>query len=322
MRAPISLDLHIPNFNYPGVEPDAVFDKLVDIATTAERSGFSSISLMDHLHQIAGVGPPENWMFEGNTMLGALAARTERVSLGLLVGGVTYRNPALHAKMTTTLDVISGGRAWHGIGAAWFEGEHQAYGFDFPALKHRFEMLEEHLQIARAMFTQDQPSFHGSYFRIEEPYNNPRPIRGDIPIVIGGGGERKTLRLVAQYADACNVFGGPDQLRHKLNVLEEHCEAVGRDPSEITKTCLGVVVIASTDEEAQKQLGRLRDAGYPEERLQMALAGDPDTVGERAQALADAGAEGFGLSMPFVHDLEAVELAGQTLTAVFGAPVV
>lgn len=321
MRAPISLDLHIPNFNFPGVGPEEVFDRLVDIATTAERAGFSSISLMDHLHQIAGVGPPENWMFEGNTLLGALAARTERVSLGLLVGGVTYRNPALHAKATTTLDVISGGRAWHGIGAAWFEGEHQAYGFEFPALRHRFEMLEEHLRIARAMFTQDRPSFHGKYFRIEEPYNNPRPIRGDIPIVIGGGGERKTLRLVAQYADACNVFGGPDQLRHKLSVLEQHCENLGRDYSEITKTCLGVAVIAPTHEETQKRLQRMRELGASEDRIRMALAGDPDTVGERAQALADAGAEGLGISMPFVHDLEALELAGRTLSAVFGAPV-
>lgn len=321
MRAPISLDLHLPNFNYPGVGPDEVFDKLVDIATTAERSGFSSISVMDHLHQIAGVGPAENWMFEGNTILGALAARTERVSLGLMVGGVTYRNPALHAKATTTLDVISGGRAWHGIGAAWFEGEHKAYGFEFPELKYRFEMLEEHLQIARSMFTEDRPSFQGKYFRIEQPYNNPRPIRGDIPIVIGGSGERKTLRMVAQYADACNVFGGPDQLRHKLSVLEQHCEKLGRDYSEITKTCLGVVVIAPTHEEVEEQLQQMREMGASEDRVRMALAGDPDTVGERAQALVDAGAEGYGLSMPFVHDLESLELAGRTLSAVFGAPV-
>ena len=143
MRVPITLDLHLPNFNYPGVGPDAVFEKLVDIATTAEASGFSSVSLMDHLHQIGPVGPPENWMFDGNTMLAAIAARTSKLTLGTLVGGVTYRNPALLAKITTTLDVISGGRAWLGIGAAWFEAEHEAYGFDFPSLGRRFEYLEE-----------------------------------------------------------------------------------------------------------------------------------------------------------------------------------
>ena len=162
MRIPITLDLHVPNFNYPNVEPDQVFDKLVEIAQTIERSGFSSISLMDHLHQIPGVGPQENWMFEGNTMLAALAARTSTLTLGTLVGGVTYRNPALLAKITTTLDIISGGRAWLGIGAAWFEAEHVAYGFDFPPLKERFERMEEALQIMRAMFTQERATVAGT----------------------------------------------------------------------------------------------------------------------------------------------------------------
>jgi F420-dependent oxidoreductase-like protein len=321
MRLPISVDLHIPNFNFPGVGADQLFDKLVEIATTAERAGFSSISLMDHLHQIPGVGPQENWMLEGSTMLAGLAARTESLTLGLLVGGVTYHNPAKHAKITTTIDIISGGRAWHGIGAAWFEAEHQAYGIDFPELRYRFEMLEEHLQIARSMFTQERTSFQGKYFRADGAYNNPKPIRGDIPILIGGSGERKTLRMVAQYADGCNMFGGPDQFRHLVGVLEGHCEKLGRDPAEITKTGMGVVAIAPTQEAAQAQLQRLRELGVPEERVNAALAGDPDTVGERAQALADAGAEGMTLSMPFVHDVETLELAGRTLSAVFGAPV-
>jgi len=321
MRAPITLDLHLPNFNYPGVGPDAAFEKLVEIAQTAERSGFSSISLMDHLHQIPVVGPPENWMFEGSTMLAGLAARTSTVSLGLLVGGVTYHNPAKHAKITTTIDIISGGRAWHGIGAAWFEAEHEAYGFPFPELKTRFEMLEEHLQIVRAMFRGERPSLQGKHFRAEEPYNNPTPIRGDIPIVIGGSGERKTLRMVAQYADACNLFGDPDRIRHLLDVLERHCERLGRDPAEITKTCMGVVAIAPTHEAAQQKVERLRQAGFPEERLRSAIAGDPDTVAEHAQARADAGAEGITISLPDVHDLEAVELAGQALGPVFAASV-
>jgi F420-dependent oxidoreductase-like protein len=319
MRLPITLDLHLPNFNYPGVGPDEAFEKLVEIATTAESSGFSSISLMDHLHQIRGVGPEQNWMFEGSTMLAALAARTERCSLGLLVGGVTYRNPALHAKITTTIDVISGGRAWHGIGAAWFEGEHQAYGFAFPELARRFEMLEEHLQIVRAMFTQERASFAGRHFRVECAYNNPKPIRGDIPILVGGSGERKTLRLVARYADGCNLFGDAERLRHLIGVLERHCEDVGRDPAQITKTSMGIVAIGRTHEAAQAKVQAMREAGLPPERLDAVIAGDPDTVAERVASLREAGIEGFTLSLPDVHELESVELVGRALCPVFAA---
>jgi F420-dependent oxidoreductase-like protein len=318
MRAPITLDLHLPNFNYPGVGPDQVFDKLVDIATTAEASGFSSVSVMDHLHQIPPVGPPENWMFEGNAMLAGLAARTSTLTLGLLVGGVTYRNPALHAKITTTLDVISGGRVWHGIGAAWFEAEHDAYGFAYPPLKERFERLEEALQITRSMFTQDTTHFTGKHYTVNGAFNNPKPIRGDIPILIGGSGERKTLRLVAQYADGCNLFGDPDRVRHLLGVLQDHCDNVGRDFSEITKTGMGVIVIGATHEAAQATLAHMREMGLPQERIDSAIAGDPDTVGETVQAWADAGLEGFTLSLPAVHDLEIVELTGKTLAPIFG----
>jgi F420-dependent oxidoreductase-like protein len=256
-------------------------------------------------------------MFEGSTMLAALAARTEKVSLGLLVGGVTYRNPTLHAKITTTVDIISGGRAWHGIGAAWFEEEHNAYGFDYPELKYRFEMLEEHLQIVRSMFTQERTTFNGKYFRADGAYNNPKPLRGDIPILIGGSGEKKTLRMVAQYADACNLFGDPTRIRHLLGVLDGHCEKLGRDSSEITKTCMGQVAIAASHEAAEKKLDIMRERGLPKERVDAVIAGDPDTVGERVQALAEAGAEGITISMPDVHDLEALELAGQTISRVF-----
>ena len=318
MRLPVTLDLHIPNFNYPDVGPDEVFEMLVQIATTAERSGFSSVSFMDHLHQIGGVGPPENWMFEGSTMLAGIAARTSTLTLGLLVGSVTYRNPALAAKITTTIDVISRGRAWHGIGAGWFEEEHAAYGFGFPTLKERFERLEEALQITRSMFTNEQTTFAGNYFSANGAFNNPKPIRGDIPILIGGSGERKTLRLVAQYADGCNLFGDPDRVRHLLGVLERHCETVGRDPSEITKTGMGQIAIARTHEAAQAKLQSLRERGVPEERLASAIVGDPDTVGERAQAIADVGIEGMTVSLPDVHDPEAVELAGRALGSVFG----
>src|SRR3954451_22145001 len=186
MRAPIQIDLHVSNFNFPGVGPEAIFDKLVDIATTAEASGFTSLTLMDHYHQIPPVGPAVNWMFEGNTMLAALAARTETIALGLLVGGVTYRNPAQHAKETTTLDVISGGRAFHGIGAGWFEEEHRAYGYAFPPLKERFEHLEDHLRIVRAMFKEERATVAGKHHSVTAASNNPKPLRGHIPILIGG----------------------------------------------------------------------------------------------------------------------------------------
>jgi F420-dependent oxidoreductase-like protein len=274
---------------------------------------------MDHLHQIAPVGPPENWMFDGNTMLAAIAARTSKLTLGTLVGGVTYRNPALLAKITTTLDVISGGRAWLGIGAAWFEAEHEAYGFDFPSLGRRFEYLEESLQILRAMFTQEKARFEGEYFRVRDAYNNPKPIRGDIPILIGGSGEKKTLRMVAQYADGCNLFA-PDaeRARHLLDVLEAHCERLGRDPGEITKTGMGGYVIAETTEAARAKMQRLvQDGLMPPQRAEMTLAADPDTIGEHATSLKDAGIEGMTTSIADVYDLESVALYGEVLGRVF-----
>jgi F420-dependent oxidoreductase-like protein len=317
MRAPIELDLHLPNFNYPGVDPDGAFDKLVEIAVTAERAGFTSISVMDHYHQIPPVGPPQNWMFEGNTMLAGLAARTETIALGLLVAGVGYRNPAQHAKITTTLDVISGGRAFHGIGAGWFEAEHQAYGYAFPPLKERFERLEDHLRIARAMFTQERATVAGTHHSVDGAYNNPKPLRGDIPILIGGSGERKTLRMVAQYADGCNLFGDPDRARHLLGVLQRHCEDVGRDPADITKTSMMTVSIAETEAGVKDKLEAMRALGFPEQRIAATTAGTPEQVLERAHALRDVGIEGLTFSLPDVYDPEAITLAGETLAPLF-----
>jgi F420-dependent oxidoreductase-like protein len=320
MRAPIQLDLHLPNFNYPGVGPEAVFEKLVEIATTAERAGFSAVSVMDHYHQIPAVGPPQNWMFEGNTILAGIAARTESIALGMLVGGVPYRNPAQHAKITTTLDIISGGRAFHGIGAAWFEGEHVAYGYDFPPLRERFERLEDHLRIARAMFTEEQASVAGSRHSATDAYNNPKPLRGDIPIVVGGSGERKTLRMVAQYADGCNFFGDPERARHLLGVLEGHCERVGRDPDEITKTAMmSSLAIGETEDEARAKLDAMREAGFPERRIAGTTVGTPERILEHAQAYRDVGVEGLTLSLPDVESPEAIMLAGETLAPVFNA---
>ena len=314
MRAPIRLGLQIPNFNLPGVGDADLFERLSDIAVTAESSGFDTVLVMDHLHQIPGVGSPENWMLEGNTILSALAARTSTVNISLLVGSVTYRNPAFHAKVTTTLDVISGGRAIHGIGAGWFEAEHVAYGYEFPPLRERFERLEDHLNIARAMFTQERATYEGKHHSVREALNNPKPIRGDIPIMIGGSGEKKTLRMVAQYADASNFFGDPDRMRHLIGVLEAHCERLGRDPAEITKTRLGTVVIADTQEEAERRFEVLSErAGIPAERLASFLVGDPDTVAEKVSELIDAGTDGLIFNSAHVHELETVQLLGETL---------
>ena len=309
MRAPFELDLHVPNFNWPDTPPEAFFERLVEIARTAEASGFSSISMMDHLHQIPGVGPEENWMMEGNAILAALAARTSTINLGLLVGGVTYRNPALMAKQTTTIDIISGGRAVLGLGAAWFENEHQAYGFDFPPLKVRFELLEDALNIARAMFTQERATYEGTHHSVRGAYNNPKPIRGDIPILIGGSGERKTLRFVAKYGDGSNFFGDVERVKHLLGVLERHCEDVGRDPAEITKTRMASVSIAPTHEAASAKF-----KGDPSR----AFVGDPDSIADQVQAYLDAGLDGMTVTLPDVHDLETVALAGETLGAVIG----
>ena len=220
------------------------------------------------------------------------------MSLGLLVGGVTYRNPALHAKMTTTLDVISGGRAIHGLGAAWFEAEHDAYGVRFPPLKERFEHLEDALRIARAMFTEEKATVEGTHHHVADVMNNPRPIRGDIPILIGGSGERKTLRLVAQYADGCNLFGDVERVRHLLGVLDGHCETVGRDPAEITRTRMASVIIAPTHEDAQRKLEAAAAAGVPRDRLESSMLGDPDTIAEQAQAYADIGIQGLTITLP------------------------
>jgi F420-dependent oxidoreductase-like protein len=315
LRAPIRLGLQIPNFNFPEVSEDQLFEKLADIATTAESSGIDTVLVMDHLHQIRGVGPPENWMLEGNTILAGLAARTERVNLSLLVGATTYRNPALHAKATTTLDILSGGRAIHGIGAGWNVDEATAYGYDFPSLKVRFERLEDHLNIARAMFSESPATYEGTHHSITDAFNNPQPIRGDIPIMIGGSGEKKTLRMVAQYADASNFFGDAERIRHLVGVLEGHCERLGRDIGEITKTRLGTIVVAEKHDDAQALFDQIREmSGMPADRLATWIVGDPDTVAEKCGELLDAGLDGLIFNSPTVHDPETVQLIGQTLS--------
>lgn len=315
------LGLQIPNFTMEDVPDDALFERVATLATTAEDAGFDSVWVMDHFWQIPLVGAPDEPMFEAYTLLGALAARTRRASLGALVTGVTYRNPALLAKMVTALDVLSSGRAILGIGAAWFEEEHKGLGFDFPPLAERFERLEEALQICRAMFTEDAPTFHGRHYHVDEAVNRPRPVRpGGPPILVGGSGERKTLRLVAQYADACNLFGDVPTVRHKLSVLDRHCAEVGRDPSAVTRTRLGSLAIGPTMEAAQQQVRTFCERRGIDESLAAGIvtSGDPDHVVEQVAELFDAGLDGVIFNMVAGDDPELVDLAGRTLSKAFG----
>ena len=313
--------LQIPSFTFPGVEDGELFERVAQIAVTAEESGFDSVWVMDHFYQIRNVGPRTDPMFEAYTTLSAIAARTRRAGLGAMVTGVTYRNPALLAKIVTTLDVISSGRAILGIGAAWNDDEHAGYGFDFPSVSERMERLEEALQICRAMFTERAPSFAGKHYSISEALNEPRPIRpGGIPILVGGSGERKTLRLVAKYADACNIFGDLETVRHKLEVLDAHCGQVGRDPGEITRTRLGTLVIAETTAEAERKVSALA-AGRgvePEEVRGLVFVGDPDSICEQVSGYLDAGLDGMIFNLPDAQDLEPVRLAGKALSSAFG----
>jgi F420-dependent oxidoreductase-like protein len=257
--------LQINSFTWPGGAA-AIGATLAKVTRTADDVGFDSIWVMDHFFQIRGLGPPEAPMLEGLTALGFMAANSQRARLGLMVGGIHYRNPGLWIKATTTLDVLSGGRAWFGIGAAWNEEESTALGFPFPPLRKRFEMLEETLQMAQAMWsggTGTGEAFQGRHTTATRLLNSPQAIsRPRVPIMIGGGGERKTLRLVAQYADACNVFGGPERIAHKYAVLREHCDRLGRPYEEVERTTLQSVDLdAQSSDELVEWLGALGEAG-------------------------------------------------------------
>jgi F420-dependent oxidoreductase-like protein len=310
------LGLQIPNYTFPGVTNDKLFDHVVMLATTAEGAGFDSVWVMDHFYQLPSIGPRTEPMLEAYTILSGIAARTKKVRVGSLVTGVTYRNPALLAKTVTTLDIVSSGRAVLGLGAAWNEDEHRGYGYEFPPVGERISRLEEALQICRAMFRDEVARFEGRYYRIDGALNFPRPIqKGGPPIMIGGGGEQRTLKLVAQYGDMCNIFGDVAMVRHKLDVLERHCETVGRDPGTITKTRLGSLLIRKTDTEAERLFQQiLNRPGINQEYVRSVfIVGGPDRVAEQAQKLLDAGLDGLIFNMPHMEDPEAIELAGKTL---------
>jgi F420-dependent oxidoreductase-like protein len=231
--------LQVPNFTWPG-GPKQIAAKLAQIARAAEHAGFYSVWVMDHFFQIRGVGPHENDMLEGYTTLGYLAAVTARVKLGTMATGVIYRYPGILVKTATTLDVLSGGRAYFAIGAAWNEQESKGLGVPFPPIAVRFELLEEALQIAKQMWSADNGPYHGKHNHLAEALNVPQPLsRPHPPVLVAGGGEKKTLRLVARYGDACNLFGTPEIVRAKLEILRQHCRDLGRDYESIEKTTLG-----------------------------------------------------------------------------------
>jgi F420-dependent oxidoreductase-like protein len=232
----MELDLHVWRFDWAGT-PDRIGPGVKDLAQRAEAIGVRTLSFMDHWFQMERAAPADDPMLEGYTALGFVAGCTERLRLRLLVSGVTYRHPGLLAKTVTTLDVVSGGRAELGIGAAWYDREHRGLGVPFPPLAERFERLEEALQICLQMWSHDDGAYHGKHYQLDETLCRPMPVSSPRPrILIGGGGERKTLRLVAQYADACNLNGDVAEVAHKIDVLRKHCEAVGRDPNEIEVT--------------------------------------------------------------------------------------
>ena len=308
----------MPNFTFPGVDDSARFDRVVDNARAAEAAGFDLVTVMDHFYQIRGVGPETEPMLEAYTTLAALAARTSRVKLATLVTGVTYRNPAVLAKIVTTLDVISKGRAILGIGAAWNEDEHIGYGVNFPPIAERMERLDEALTIAKLMFTQDRPSFEGKHYRIVRALNVPRPIQpGGPKILVGGSGERKTLRLLAKHGDIGHWFAAPiEELKRKRGVFEEHCAAVGRDPKDVLLTIGLNIILVDNEGEGKALFDRL-----PEERKPMVRIATPAQAAENLQPYVDAGFGGFTLSNMTSPTVESIAKAGELIKLMSGVRV-
>jgi F420-dependent oxidoreductase-like protein len=295
----MKIGLQIPNFTYPE-GPKGLGSKLAEIARTAEDTGFSSLWVMDHFFQIGsrdrsmGLGPAEDEMLEGYSTLSYLAGVTKKVTLGTMVTGVVYRHPGILVKTVTTLDVLSGGRAYLGIGAAWNEREARGLGVPFPSTKERLERLEETLEIAKQMWSDNNGAYAGKYFQLAETLCSPQPLSKPHPrILIGGSGEKQTLRLVAKYADACNLFArmGVETVRAKLDILKQHCEKVGRDYSEIEKTTLGTVHLASDKMNAK------------------------DVI-EECRALAGIGIQHAIFNMPNVHEVKPLETFGREIIPV------
>ena len=322
------LGYQIPNFTYPNVDQSGLFERVAAQAKAADQSGFDTVLLMDHFYQLFTLGPPDSYMLECYTTLAALARETQTVRLSSLVTGNTYRNPAMLAKIVTALDVVSNGRGQLGIGAGWFELEHQAFGYEFGTFSDRFEKLEEALQIIIPMLRDERPSLNGKHYTVANVINQPPPI-GRVPVMIGGSGEKKTLRMVAQYADASNLTSPVAQLSHKLEVLQQHCDRLGRDRSEITVSQHFNVVLSDSHEAAYEAivafLGiRGIDVEAMEETprnqiLAMVAWGDEDEVGEKLASAIELGAQGVTCSLPGTgHDPERVEQLGRVATKALG----
>jgi len=323
------LGYQIPDFTYPGVDSGGLFAAVAAQAAAADRSGFDTVLLMDHFYQLPMLGEPDANMLECYTTLGALSQHTQTVRLGALVTGNTYRNPALLAKIVTALDVVSGGRAQLGIGAGWFEFEHDSLGFEFGTFTDRFERLEEALAIILPMLADERVTFEGKRYQVAEAINHPAPV-GRIPVMIGGSGEKKTLRMVAQYADEANFTCPLDEVGRKLDALAGHCDRLGRDRSQITVSKQLNVCIAETHDEAYADaVAFLQARGLDFESLDddsktvflsMITLGDPDEVGEQLQGVLALGVDGFTCNLPANgQNPDRVELLGRTARAVLDA---
>ena len=321
------LGYQIPNFTYPGVGPDGLFEVVARQAEAADRSGFDTVMVMDHFFQLPMLGPPEHYMLECYSLLAALAGRTQRCRLGALVTGNTYRNPAMLAKTVTTLDIVSGGRAQLGIGAGWFELEHDSLGFEFGTFTDRFQKLEESLQIVLPMLRGETVTFEGQHYQVKDAFNSPPPV-GRIPVMIGGSGEKKTFRMVAQYADESNLTASPEEIPRKLDALAARCQEVGRDRSEITVSMQRAVLVAASHDEAY-ELGKAffldrgldLDALSEEDRapfLALVTMGSPDEVAEELAGYLALGIDGLTLSLPVNgHDPDVVEMLGAAASPLF-----
>ena len=303
--------LQHPNysFDYRNHDSSHILDSLKNLVTRAEMLGFDSFWVMDHFHQIPFVGKQDEPMLESWTTISVLAGVTSKIKLGTMMTGIIYRHPSILAKIGATLDVLSKGRLFMGIGAAWNEEESLAYGIPFPSIKERFVRLEEAIQIIRKMWTEESSaSFNGRYYQIKNAYCNPQPIqKPSPPIMIGGGGERHTLRIVAKYADACNLFGSVETVKRKLSILKEHCRSVGRDYESILKTKLGVVVIDDDKETARKRLQQI--IKVPEEQVdEFAIYGSPEDVLRQKETLEEEGIQYLIVDLDPSRELEALDL--------------
>jgi F420-dependent oxidoreductase-like protein len=305
--------LHLPNYTFPDLPDERRFDRIVEQVRAAEACGFSLVTVMDHLNQIPGIGPRADPMLEGWSVLAALARETKRIRLSTLVTGVTYRNPALLAKTATTLDVISGGRSLFGLGAAWYEAEHESFGFEFPPIRERMDRLDEALTIVRGMFANERFSFHGRYYQVDDVINNPRPIQPGGPrVIVGGGGEQRTLRIAAKHADLTHWFPLPEEdLRRKIDLLTRYSEELGRDPATIERTMQAPVIVAATEPEA-----RAIHATFPAERQALFTPGTPDQVEPALRRYLDLGFAGFTFNNTYYRTPDQIAVVGDLLQRV------